>query len=182
VLDVFGVAGDLVLAIALVSRWACAAMACAKSGGLSEENLFKNAKGRLYYFLICPTFYFFKVQVVTEPFNCPRGKILLGSRQPFCLKTNLSRPYGWQRLCFCSGALPKPRPVPEPKRDTKIKTYSLHFTAPLQKHCVLVAQLLYKYKNENYLWSCKDENHLKRSSLPISSYRIMYQQIISTEN
>ncbi|MCX8489842.1 MAG: hypothetical protein ORN54_02120, partial [Cyclobacteriaceae bacterium] len=49
---------------------------------------------------------------------------------------HVSEKHGWQRLCFCSGALPKPRPVPEPKRDTKIKTYSLHVTAPLQKHFV----------------------------------------------
>ena len=38
----------LALAIALVSGWVCAAMACAKSAGQSEENLFKKAKGRLY--------------------------------------------------------------------------------------------------------------------------------------
>lgn len=34
-------------------------MACAKCAGESKHNLLKNAKGRLYYFLICPTFYFF---------------------------------------------------------------------------------------------------------------------------
>jgi hypothetical protein len=38
----------LALAIALVSRWVCAAMACAKCVGKSKHNLFKNAKGRLY--------------------------------------------------------------------------------------------------------------------------------------
>ena len=43
---------DLALAIALVSLWVCAAMACAKCAGQSEENLFKKAKGRLYYFYV----------------------------------------------------------------------------------------------------------------------------------
>jgi hypothetical protein len=38
----------LALAIALVSRWVCAAMACAKCVGQVEAQSFKNAKGRLY--------------------------------------------------------------------------------------------------------------------------------------
>jgi hypothetical protein len=38
--------GDLALAIALVSRGFCAAMACAKCAGNSEYNLLKNAKGQ----------------------------------------------------------------------------------------------------------------------------------------
>jgi hypothetical protein len=77
--------------------------------GLRRRIFFKNANGRLYYFLTCSTFIFFKVQVVTEPLPCPRGKSLLGSRQPFCLKTKLSRPYGWQRFVAwrSSGFLPQ---------------------------------------------------------------------------
>ena len=47
---------NLAFAIALVPRWVCAAMACAKCEGKSKLNLLKNAKGRLFYFLVCPTF------------------------------------------------------------------------------------------------------------------------------
>jgi hypothetical protein len=54
------VGGDLALAIALVSRWVCAAMACAKCAGHSEYNLFKNAKGRLYYFFKMSNVLFFQ--------------------------------------------------------------------------------------------------------------------------
>jgi hypothetical protein len=41
-----------------------------------------------------------------------------------------------QRLCFCSGALRSRVLSHETKRGTKIKTYNLHLTAPLQKHFV----------------------------------------------
>jgi len=37
-----------------------------------------------------------------------------------------------QPLCFCSGALLKTHLSHETKRRTKIKTYSLHLTTPLQ--------------------------------------------------
>jgi len=43
--------------------------------GNSEHNLLKNAKGRLYYFLVCPTL-FFKVQVVYEDVHLSPGKSL----------------------------------------------------------------------------------------------------------
>lgn len=101
----------LALAIAWVSWWVCAAMACAKCAGHLEDNLFKKAKGRLYYLSLVHV-HFYKVQVVTQLFPCPRGKSLLGSRQPFCLKHNLSRPYGWQRLCLRSGGTLKRFTVP----------------------------------------------------------------------
>ena len=52
---------------------------------LSKENLFKNAKGRLYLLLACPTFVIFKVQVVIEPFTCQRGKSLLVECHPIVL-------------------------------------------------------------------------------------------------
>jgi hypothetical protein len=70
---------NLALAIALVSRWVCAAMACAKCAGLSGENLFKNAKGRLYYFLVCPYFIFFKVQVVSEAVHLSPWEVFVSS-------------------------------------------------------------------------------------------------------
>jgi hypothetical protein len=47
------------------------------AGGKSKHNLVKNAKGRMYYFLICTSFLFFKVHVVPKPFTCPCGKSLL---------------------------------------------------------------------------------------------------------
>ena len=91
-------AWGLALGIALVSRWACAAMACAKCVGTSQENLFKKCEGSAVLFFNLSHVYFFKVQVVTETLTCPRGKSLLVVRQPFCLKPNLSRPYGWHQF------------------------------------------------------------------------------------
>jgi hypothetical protein len=44
----------LALAIALVSRWVCAAMACAKCAGTSEENLFLK-KRRVGFVLVFPS-------------------------------------------------------------------------------------------------------------------------------
>ena len=56
--------------------------------------------------------------------------------------TKLSGPYYYQRLCFCSGALRSHLSSHETKRGTKIKIYSLHLTAPLQKHFVSNCALL----------------------------------------
>ncbi len=67
---------DLALAIALVSRWVCAAMACAKCEGQFEANLIKNARGRLYYLLICPASdFFFKVTAVRSRSIVPVGNL-----------------------------------------------------------------------------------------------------------
>ena len=83
----------MALAIALVSRWVCEAMACAKSADNSEENLFKNAKGRLYCILIC-------LQVCVGRLSCKsriclRGKSLIENCQPFFFETE-----------FCPATLP----------------------------------------------------------------------------
>jgi len=86
----------LALAIALDVGGMCGNGMCQKRGA-TEENFFKNAKGRPLLFSFVQRYYFFKVQVVTEPFTCPRGESLLVGRQPFYLKTNLSGPYGWQQ-------------------------------------------------------------------------------------
>ena len=110
---------DLALAIALVSWWVCVAMACAKCAGTSKENLFKKARGRLYFFLTCPKFHFFKVQVFTDPLTCQHGKSFLKRCQSFCLETNLSRPYGWQRVCIGCGGLLKRQSVP--RGGTKLR-------------------------------------------------------------
>jgi hypothetical protein len=42
----------------------------------------------------------------------------------------------FQRLCFCSGAFPKPRPVPRNEALNEDKTLNQLVTAPLQKHFV----------------------------------------------
>jgi hypothetical protein len=42
-----------------------------------------------------------------------------------------------QRLCFCSGAFSKPRPVPRNQTLNEDKTLYQHVTAPLQKHAVV---------------------------------------------
>ena len=42
-----------------------------------------------------------------------------------------------QRGCLCSGAFPKPRPVPRDQTWNEDKTYSLHVTTPSQKHFVV---------------------------------------------
>jgi hypothetical protein len=55
-----------------------------------EKEIFKNAKGRLHYFLVRPTFKFFKVQLVPKPLTCPRGKSYLVECRPFLWNTNLS--------------------------------------------------------------------------------------------
>jgi hypothetical protein len=46
-----------------------------------RSNLFKNAKGRPFHFSFVQR-YFLKVQVVTKPFTCPRGKSLLAECHP----------------------------------------------------------------------------------------------------
>jgi len=40
-------------------------------------------------------------------------------------------------LCFCSGALPKPRPVPRNQAWNEDKTLNQLVMAPLQKHAVV---------------------------------------------
>jgi len=67
--------GNLALAIALVSRWVCAAMACAKCAGLSEENLFKNAEGRLYYFSLSQVLIFSKSKLSRSRSPVPVGNL-----------------------------------------------------------------------------------------------------------
>ena len=62
-------------------------MACAKCAGQSKENLFKKAEGRPL--LHCQP---------SRWSYLSRGEFVLVKCQPFCLKTNLSRPYGWQLL------------------------------------------------------------------------------------
>jgi hypothetical protein len=42
-----------------------------------------------------------------------------------------------QRLCFCSSALPKPRPVPDTKRGTKITLIA--YTSPRYCRSILLA-------------------------------------------
>jgi len=84
--------GDLALAMALNVGGFARLWHVPNEAGTSEENLFKKAKGQLYYFLLVPRFYFFKAQVVLKSFICPRGKSLIGICQPFCLKPNLSDP------------------------------------------------------------------------------------------
>ncbi len=49
----------------------------------------------------------------------------------------LSRKYCRQRLCFCSSALPKPRPVPDTKRGTKITLIA--YTSPRYCRSILLA-------------------------------------------
>ena len=59
--------------------------------GKSKHNLLKNAKGRLCYFLICPTFYFLKSKLSAKLFTCPRGKPLLGNCRPYFLEHKFVR-------------------------------------------------------------------------------------------
>jgi hypothetical protein len=47
------------------------------------------------------------------------------------------RPDCAQRLCFCSSALPKPRPVPDTKRGTKITLIA--YTSPRYCRSILLA-------------------------------------------
>ena len=79
----------LALAIALVSRWVCAAMACAKCAGKSKHNLLKNAKGRLYYFFSLSTSNFSKSKLSAKPFTCPRGKFLFENCLPLFFETQI---------------------------------------------------------------------------------------------
>jgi hypothetical protein len=77
--------GNLALLAALVGAVGLARQPnVPKALGNSKENLFKNAKGRPFYFVFSPTsFYQSKVQVVTRSFTCPRGKSLLKNCQSF---------------------------------------------------------------------------------------------------
>jgi len=55
---------------------------CQMRWAIRRTTLLKNAKGRLYYFLVCPRFNFFKVHVVPKSFTCPLGKSLLVKCHP----------------------------------------------------------------------------------------------------
>jgi hypothetical protein len=53
----------------------------------------------------------------------------------------------WQRLCFCSSALPKQRPVPDTKRGTKITLIA--YTSPRYCRSILLAPVVsYSSLNE----------------------------------
>jgi hypothetical protein len=68
------------------------------------------------------------------------------------------------------------------KRNSEDKTFYLNVTQPLQIAAVLVAQLLYKYTNENYLAACKAEKHIRKISSLTSSYQIVFRLKTSTED
>ena len=53
------------------------------------------------------------------------------------MKLNLSLKNDAQRLCFCSGAFPKPHPVPRNQTLNEDKAENQLVTAPLQKHFVV---------------------------------------------
>ena len=89
---------------------------CQMCGAIRRGTLLKNAKGRPLLFR----------QPSLESFTCPHGKSLLESRQPFCLKTNLSWPYGWQRLCISSGGSSKR--VTVPRHQTYFEKLNYKFT------------------------------------------------------
>ena len=59
--------------------------------GLSEHNLLKNAKGRVYYFWSVPRLIFSKSNLSAKPFTCPSGKSLLENCRPFFLKHKFVR-------------------------------------------------------------------------------------------
>jgi len=79
----------LALAIALVSRWVCAAMACAKSAGHSEGTLLKNANGRTLLFYLSNGLRF--SQSSLKSLTCPRGKSFLVECQPSVVHVVRSR-------------------------------------------------------------------------------------------
>ena len=54
----------------------------------------------------------------------------------FIIRMNFTR-FCLQRLCFCSSALPKPRPVPDTKRGTKITLIA--YTSPRYCRSILLA-------------------------------------------
>ena len=94
----------LALAIALVSRWVCAAMACAKCAGKSKHNLLKNAKGRLYYFFSLSTSNFSKSKLSAKPFTCPRGKFLFENCLPLFFETQICPGPIATNVCVCDVA------------------------------------------------------------------------------
>ena len=133
----------LALAIALVSRWVCAAMACAKCAGKSKHNLLKNAKGRLYYFLVCPRLIF-----QSQSYLRSRSLVHVGN---FCLKIvfrcflkhKFVRALLLPTTCVYGGCgfrshdkSPWANEITKTKLQTNTRARSLH------KHAVLVAQLL----------------------------------------
>lgn len=94
---------DLALAIALVSRWLCAAIACAKCVGQSEENLLKKAKG--WPLSYCqPSL---KVCVFCQPFcesrTCPRGESVFEKCLPLFVRLFLAKHY--RKFQFFSGSV-----------------------------------------------------------------------------
>jgi hypothetical protein len=151
---------NLALAIALVSRWVCAAMACAKCAGKSKHNLLKNAKGRLYYFLVCPTFNFSKSKLSAKPFACPRGKCLLENCRPLFFETQICPGPIATNVSICVRAgLSKPRPVPDTERikDTKTLDYA---STPLDANTLL--WVVGPFSNL-YHWSAVNNTYLLSS-------------------
>lgn len=67
----------MALAIALVSRWVCAAMACAKCVGESKENLSKMRRVGWIIFQSVSSLIFSKFNVVPKAYICQREKSLL---------------------------------------------------------------------------------------------------------
>ncbi|HCW07991.1 MAG TPA: hypothetical protein DGG95_11580 [Cytophagales bacterium] len=57
--------------------------------GNSKENLLKNAKGRLYCFLVCPKFNFFKVQVVCKAVHLSLWEIFVRKLSPVFFETQI---------------------------------------------------------------------------------------------
>jgi hypothetical protein len=86
-------------------------------------------------FSTVPRFNFFKVQRVCEAVHLSVGNLCNVSSVFW--STNLSGPYYCQRLCFCSSALSKPRPVPDTKRRTKITLIA--YTSPRYCRSILLA-------------------------------------------
>ena len=80
-----------------------------------------------YFFVFVDRHLIWNQVFVVKSFTCPEAESFL----PPCA----------QRLCFCSGGLSKPRPVPRSQTLNEDKTLNQLVTAPLQKHAV-VARLL----------------------------------------
>ena len=120
----------LALAIALGSRWVCAAMACAKCAGKSKHNLLKNAKGRLYYFLVCPRLIF-----QSQSYLRSRSLVHVGN---FCvkivfrcfLKHKFVRALLLPTCVFLLWCASEAASCPRNQTWNEDKDYNLHVTAP----------------------------------------------------
>ena len=104
--------------------------------GKSKHNLLKNAKGRLYYFLVCPVSNFFKSKLSAEPFTCPRGKSLLENCRPF-FETQICPGPIATNVCVSAVVPFRSRVLShETKTLNEDKILNQLVTAPLQKHTV----------------------------------------------